>query len=154
MTQNQYQTLVSCPDCGNTQPFTGTLKPRAHTRCSLCKKDFYVMKNVMPTDYNNNADKQIEITEIDTYTDLEGNIYADSMPTVRRKKKIIHPYSVTFNPTDRSFIRTFHLLLYGTAPGHSSGKGFDYICDKLIERIEEFKRSYLEEKAKKELGKL
>ena len=109
MTQNQYQTLVNCPDCGNTQPFTGTLKPRAHTRCSVCKKDFYVMKNVMPTDYNNNADKQIEITEIDTYTDTEGNIYADSVPTVRKSK----PYSSRWDPSNLSILRTFYYFLSG-----------------------------------------
>lgn len=145
MTQNQYQTLVSCPDCGNTQPFTGTLKPRAHTRCSICKKDFYVMKNMMPTDYNFNADKQIEITEIDTYTDKEGNIYADSVPTVRKSKKKNKPYAVTFNPTDRSFVRTIHLLFYGSA----TRLPFDELCDKLIVRVKEFKENYL-----MELGKL
>ena len=87
MTQNQYETLVQCPDCGNTQPFNGTLKPRAHTRCSDCKKDFYVMSNLMPTDYNDNADKQLGLFETDNSTDSEGNVYigdADKMPTLEK----------------------------------------------------------------------
>ena len=87
MNQNQYQTLVQCPDCENTQPFNGTLKPRAHTRCSACKKDFYVMNNLMPTDHNDNADKQINLFETDNYSDSEGNIYigdADEMPTLEK----------------------------------------------------------------------
>jgi len=81
---NAYEILVQCPDCGNTQPFNGTLKPRAHTRCSDCKKDFYVMSNLMPTDYNDNADKQLDLFETDNSTDREGNVYigdADKMPT-------------------------------------------------------------------------
>ena len=90
MNQNQYETLVQCPDCGNTQPFNGTLKPRAHTRCSDCKKDFYVMSNLMPTDYHDNADKQLDLFETDNSTDREGNVYigdADVMPTFTNSMK-------------------------------------------------------------------
>ena len=98
----EYQTLIQCPDCGNLQPFNGTLKPRAHTRCSACKKDFYVMNNIMPTDYNFSADKQISILETDNYTDLEGNIYvenADGMPTT----------------IDLSILRAFYKIFTGRA---------------------------------------
>ena len=83
----EYQTLVQCPDCGSIQPFNGTMKTRAHTRCSACKKDFYVVSNLVPTDYNDNADKQINLFETDNYSDSEGNIYigdADEMPTLEK----------------------------------------------------------------------
>lgn len=81
---SEYETLIQCPDCGSLQPFNGKLKPRAHTRCSACKKDLYVMSNIVPTDYNDNADIQISILETNNYTDSEGNIYvenADGKPT-------------------------------------------------------------------------
>ena len=98
----EYQTLIQCPDCGNIQSFNGNLKPRAHTRCSVCKKDFYVMSNIMPTDYNDNADKVFIQDIVDTYTDLEGNIYvenADGMPTT----------------IDLSILRAFYKIFTGRA---------------------------------------
>lgn len=81
---SEYQTLVQCPDCGGVQPFNGKLRPLAHSRCGACKFDFYIMKNLIPTDYNDNADKQTSIMETDNYTDSEGNIYVentDGLPT-------------------------------------------------------------------------
>ena len=51
----------------------------------------------MPTDYNDNADKQIIFTETDNYTDSEGNIYADSVPTT----------------TDLDILRAFYKILSG-----------------------------------------
>jgi len=160
MTQNQYQTLVSCPECGNTQPFGGNMEgKRPHFKCSACKKFFDVLPNLEPiainhaNDVANNNSHQINL---DTYSDKVGNIYvenANDVPTIKRKKKNL-PYAVTFNPSDTSFLRTFHIMLYGYAPGHSKNKGFDYICDSLILRIEELKQNWLAEKRLKELGKL
>ena len=98
----EYQTLVSCPECGHIQPYGGKLVPRSHSRCSICKKDFYIAKNIMPTDYNDNTDRQIELFETDNYTDSEGNIYvenADGVPTT----------------IDLSILRAFYKIFTGRA---------------------------------------
>ena len=130
--------FVSCPECGNEQVYkTKELKVRAHTDCKnkSCKKGFYVMPNLSSFDAENGIDQ----TQIDTYTDNKGNIViedAEKMP----KKKVL-PYAVTFNPTDRSFVRTMHLLF----TGHTTRKPFDEVCDKLIHKLLEFKLKFLEE---------
>ena len=98
----EYQTLIQCEDCGNVQPFNGKLKPRAHTRCSACKKDLYVIKNIVPTDYNDNADKVFIQGLVDTFTDIKGNIYvesADGKPTT----------------IDLSILRAFYKVFTGRA---------------------------------------
>lgn len=100
--------IIQCPDCGSIQYFTGKLKPRAHTRCTACKKDLYVIKNIVPTDYNDNADSQTTIGETDNYTDLEGNIYignADHVPTKNYKSR--------WDPSNLSILRTFFYFLSG-----------------------------------------
>lgn len=62
----------------------------------------------MPTDYNDNADRQIELFETDNYTDSEGNIYigdADNMPTKNYKSR--------WDPSNLSILRTFFYFLSG-----------------------------------------
>ena len=129
--------FVTCPACGNDQVYkTKELKVRAHTNCKniSCKYGFYVMPNLNSFD----AENEIDQTQIDTYTDKKGNITIKDAETVPKKKFL--PYKVTFNPTDRSFVRTLHLLFYGD----STREPFNVVCDKLVTRLLDFKLSYLQ----------
>ena len=132
--------FITCPACGNDQIYkTKELKVRAHTSCKniSCKKGFHVMPNLSSI-----AEFNFNQTPIDTYTNKKGNITIENAESVPKKKRKDLPYAVTFNPTDRSFIRTWHLLLYG----EGSRKPFDEICDALICKLIEFKLAFLGEK--------
>ena len=134
---------VSCPKCGNPQIYkTRELKVKSHSTCKNpgCKNEFYIMRNIVPNSYNDSTENMIDQTQIDTYSDKKGNIYLESTERVPKKKYL--PYSVTFNPTDRSFVRTLHLLFFGP----STRLPFDELCDKLVTRLLDFKLSYLQEK--------
>ena len=130
--------FVTCPACGNDQVYkTKELKVRAHTNCKniSCKYGFYVMPNLSDL----YAEKGVDQTKVDTFTDRIGRITIEDAESVPKSKVL--PYAVTFNPTDRSFVRTMHLLF----TGHTTRKPFDEVCDKLIHKLIEFKLKFLEE---------